>query len=610
MKIEHIFEYLYVKPAKCFRFWNSFVSYLLITMLSCLALFAYESSAQTCIPPAVGVPFASGPPIWWDPAQDPTHNPADPNSGIYNRIDDPRWKTASSITHGNGATEHVSLRALHHTSGGAQSVYLSWWIKVAPVFGTNNDLLYIGLKPNGSATGLLLRMTLTTAGAQDTSDYALDVSAVADDGSFGAPLDPDPAWTNNIRVWANQPVPNTWAIHVNVPIGTDLGTGDILGTDFNMWYEVLQGTLTAPIIEYTWPREADFAVSTVAFVETLPAPSTWPGFHLSSGTSDPLCATGGITIDVVDIGTEHPDGPGKISTINMNTFYARPTNKTGDPVDVGKVHARFRLANWGIQPDPNEVADPNQLWTEVRGLGNVTQSSPPDTIADGAHWNITGTWLPDNGIPEEAGWFDGTRWTHQCMLVELSGSDLEFLRSSIHRNMNFVAASKFEEEAQVSVVGLTPINPSDRDVYLYVETKNMPERVKDSDLYHRKVATTIDPRKVSTFFNKDDERPKVEQIADRMPTYVIHGYYDTGRTITVNEKSHPILRPMTSLGYFVTHEGKVDGWSHNLQGAEEIAPNFYKIAVPNNDTATITTTVKALQPSSFRRCFDWMQPKP
>src|SRR5207245_2591301 len=131
--------------------------------------------------------------------------------------------------------------------------------------------------------------------------------------------------------------------------------GVTLGTDFNMWYEILQGTPAMASLVYTWPRGPGFNVTSAAFVETLPQPATWPSFHLSTGSADPVCATGGIKIEVVDIGTNHPSGPGYISKTNVNTFFAKPTNKTSAPIDVGNVHARFRLANWGTQPDPNDI---------------------------------------------------------------------------------------------------------------------------------------------------------------------------------------------------------------------------------------------------------------
>lgn len=60
------------------------------------------------------------------------------------------------------------------------------------------------------------------------------------------------------------------------------------------------------------------------------------------------------------------------------------------------------------------------------------------------------------------------------MLVTLSGTNLNFLNDSVVRNMDFDHASLLSREAQISLVGLKPISPEPRDVYLAVEKINMP----------------------------------------------------------------------------------------------------------------------------------------
>jgi len=545
---------------------------------------------QTCVSEAVGVPFAPGPPKWWD-------STPPGSAAIFQRIDDPRWKRAAAITHGSGATEQVSFRALHHTDGTSQSMYFSWWAKVAPSATATDNLLYVGLKPSGVGTPILIKVNLTALNAKDTTDYAVSVHAVNNNGTFGPPINPDPAWTNNIRIWANTPM-NTWAIHVNVPIGSDLGTGFSLGPDFNMWYEVLQGTPAMPTgVIYTWPRGPGFSVTSMAFVETVPMPANWPSFHLNTGPADPVCQTGGITIEAIDIGTNHPSGAGYISKTLPNTFFAKPTNKTAAGINIGDVHARFRLANWGTQPDPNDIPGAaTNLWKDIPGLGDVTQSGA-GSIAPNAQWNITGTWTLN---PAEQAEFDGVnRWDHQCMLVELSGPNLVFLNNSVHRNMNFVTASRFQEQAQVSVIELPVIpgsNPN-RDVYLYVQTFNMPRVVTTPSpggpTGPRPSAGAVANNQV------EDERPQIEKLTDTEPTLIVHGYYDTGEKVVINGTERKMLRPLTSFGYFVKHQGSLKGWRHSLtrngQELTRVGPNFYKLSVPQNGAVTILTTIEAIE---------------
>ena len=73
--------------------------------------------------------------------------------------------------------------------------------------------------------------------------------------------------------------------------------------------------------------------------------------------------------------------------------------------------------------------------------------------------------------------------SHQCMLVELSSADSSVVltRSSIYVNMNVTRASVVREPARISIEGLAPTSSPPRDVYLYVQTFNMPKIATGGD---------------------------------------------------------------------------------------------------------------------------------
>jgi opacity protein-like surface antigen len=81
-----------------------------------------------------------------------------------------------------------------------------------------------------------------------------------------------------------------------------------------------------------------------------------------------------------------------------------------------------------------------------------------------------------------------------------------------------------------------------------------------------------------------------------MPTYRVHAYHDTGRRVTRNGTAFTILEPQNSFGYYVTHKGVLEGWRHSLTGAEQLAPNFYRVGVPHNGAVKIKTTIEAIEP--------------
>lgn len=564
---------------------------------------------QTCIPPARGVAYSSGPPRWFESP------PAPEAEAIYDRIDDPRWNMSSSITHGGtGTIEEVQFRALHHTEAGRQYLYLSWWTKVSPGDNATNHLLYVGLHPGGWAAGgpddnpLLLRVQVKNLsvvnGSQPTDREVklFDVDNVT--GLVGAELQiSSPHWTEEIHVWTDASA-GEWAAHARIPVDLDLGGGTKLppDQDFKMWYELLQEVPGAgAVVEVTWPRGPAFFLTGQLDSEVLPNPpaGVWPDFHLSTGSADPGCTAGGITIGVLDIGTEHPDGAGYIDKDNSNTFYARPWNRGSAPVDVDAIRATFRLANWGAQGNVFDIVNPGvELWKEVPGLIDLKQSGGGQ-IPPGGQWNITRTNWPEagNAVEEnELAKFNGVeRSDHQCMLVELFGNNVEFLNSSVYRNMNFVSASHYEEDVQVNVRGMTPAGetPPEREVLLHVQTLNMPtEETKRSP-----ENTEVE----NGYWQEPEgaERSRVEQIAGKLPTYIVRGYYDTGRTFKRSAETRRIFRPMTSFGYFVQHDGELLGWDHVLSGAEQISPNLYRLRT--DGVTTVRVAIEALEP------FDWKE---
>ena len=566
----------------------------------CIVLFillAKMNAQITCIPRSVGVPFQSGSPMWFE-----SPVPAGAVS-IVDRIDDPRWKLCSSLTHGgSGAIEDAQFRALYDDNG----VYLSWWTKFAEISGSTL-LLYTGLSMGpGTSQILLIKVTvsdLSIANSNSNANRQVELFIVDDaTGYISAPVAPAGSWIDSVHVWVDNPT-GTWAVNMYLPRNINLGNGVTINTDFAMWYEIFQEFPGSTLDTYTWPSSIDFVMT---HVDTVPDPNGWLGFHLSSGSSDPECVSGGITIEPLDIGTMHADGSNVISKTLPNEFFARPTNLSGDPIETDRIYARFRLANWGTQPDKWDIPDAaDELWKDIPGLSAVVQSPPPATIGDTESWDIRGTW---SLTPAEQATFDGVqRWDHQCILVELSGVDVYFLRSSVHRNMRFVPASTFKENAQINITGLPPFSEGnyERDVYLYVQTMNMPEKVKDNkqkiDQVSEKPDTTENAnikkeggvRITDEEIEKYIERSKAEELALTEPTYIVRAFYDSGKKIKLNETEYTIIRPMTAYGYFIKHEGSLAGWKHTLEGAEEIAPNFYKLSV--DSTAIVTTTITAVE---------------
>lgn len=591
-----------------------------------------------CVPFGFGGAYGPGPPAWFLPAGN--------GFARFNTwVDDPRWSGAASVTHGDGANHDVQFRALYSPqSAPGQFIYLSWWQKFALNTTTVNNRLYVGLS-NGTATpALLLRITFasTTPTAASGSAASATVHVVDVNGNVGAAI-PTPTWVNDMRVWIDQVTDqttmnpaeannaveaNNWAVHLRIPVGVNLGDAAntlTLGSSFNLWYELLQGTPATPIVVYTWPFSTSaqsFFVTTPGGIEKLPALSNWPQALLGENENNTAC--NGVTLDSGDIyvnNTAHGDGS-IISRSESNTFHAKPHNKTGGPVPIGNIQARFRIANWGVQPSSTDADPASGNWNTVgkrirdpadpnddeRGLDIVVQPGAGD-ILDNQQWDISGAWQPDSTAVEEAGFFNNTKSPHQCIQVELSsGAGVQFLRSSAFTNMRQVAASVFKETAEVSVVGLPTTTEGKRPVYLSVKRFNMPAEVA-SDAPKPgpiEVPPAPDREKIARAKSEgnEDQLAEQERFAEftqyerrflSEPSYVVRGYYDTGQRMRLQNEDRPILLPMVAFGYFVNHEGSLTGWKDNLTGLERIAPDFYQVKVPDNAAVKIGVQLEALE---------------
>jgi hypothetical protein len=553
-------------------------------------------------PIATGVPGNATPPDWLKVDAQGNHPPP-PFDGTP---DDPRWVGSFAQSFGDG-TDIVQVLFRGLTDAANASLYLSWLVNVDPQLTIGLDGVYVGFS---TAVGtVLVHITLVTDtttnfGVVGPNTFTPLVEVFSDGANPGWTSVSTPSWISDTRVWINYvpddrsgPNPTPWAIQMKVPVGP-LGPGLPTlqaGTNFNMWWGAELGTPSGSPVEYSWPGTQTIINS------NPPLPTTWPAATiLTPNSSNPNVGISMELFDSVtglfDLGTKNLDGTlrGDSSTIQFdshvppppldatapnhsNIFFAIPQFPPGmDPARKPLVQARFRIANWGSQ-----IGDVTpQSWQDIPGgLGR-----PFDPSKGACEFTWPTQELLDQGdqatLSLLKNFRTGTTTTDQCMLVQLSSSfpGETFVHDSVRRNMDLVRASKFSRNAEISIVGLTPFSRIPRDVYLYLETVNMPATVIDQS----------PPLERPNLFSTRGGRQDV-------PTYRVHVYHDTGNRTTVRGVSRPILEPQSSFGFFATHDGNLIGWAARLHGAIRIAENFYLLRVPNNGVATVNTVIQAIE---------------
>lgn len=345
----------------------------------------------------------------------------------------------------------------------------------------------------------------------------------------------------------------------------------------------------------TFQTESACSQTGVALLDTIPN-TTQPGIGTNNNPSS-----------LIEFSNSWP------GTNPTNTFYAVPLNyDLSNKVAAQVLHARFRLANWGSTPGnltntsfhdiPNltDILDQHGIsfasGTNTPGQGSITA---PWTLSEQDRCQFVG----QNSIPNSLDHPGGAQgdpncpnatpvyaW-HNCMLVTLTGTNIDFLQDSAFRNMDFASASSFEREAEVNIKGLPALGgAANRDIYLFLELRNMPSFPTvgygpASPAARRLAATAISAGQAAVGF--------AEQVKTT-PTYIVHAYYDTGKTVKIKGVSHGIWQPMTSFGYFVDHSGLLFGWQPRLEGATEVSPGLFKVTVPNDGAVKIKTTINTI----------------
>jgi len=575
-----------------------------------LLFFQKPAKAQTylCPPPPEGVyGLPGGPKFAESPAPDT----------FASQLDDPRWNGSWREDFATGSSTEVGVRVLKE----GNFLFLSLEAKADPNGAAiNSDAIYLGFSRDGT-TAEMVKVTMTAA---PPLTNAIQVSTInwwktTDAGATPWPKQGGPlpwASTATIHDWSGTGTGNgsAWAFNTKIDlaaVGSHLDGGGPLTTNFYMWFEINVQTAAGPI-PYDWP-----AGTTLGFTGTsavLSAGSAWWANVYPTMASN--CPTG-ISIDPMHIGVTPISGTGIPSTtVHYGTGHApndfvAVMDNGGSSIANGSVKARFRLANWGsaigVGGDWHDII-PSPGGGVPGTRDNVANQitfhcvNPPD-VSDTACYQ-----LPPGAPPD------------QCLLVELSqanGSGVKFLHDSARRNMDFVNASSFQRSAEISVRGLPPLPESTgtRDAYIYVRTLNLPEKtdgnkpvvIPDPVPYpgddggapgpdRPGVAAPQQPKPSP----KDQATPRYrmntyERVASVMPTYEVHVYHDTGRTRTEDGTTAKVLEPQAPFGYFVSHQGDLDGWKHALTGEgftlEEISPNFYHAKIPDNGSIKVKTKI-------------------
>ena len=199
-----------------------------------------------------------------------------------------------------------------------------------------------------------------------------------------------------------------------------------------------------------------------------------------------------------------------------------------------------------------------------------------------------------------------------------------FSTSSAWNNFNFDHASKLERMARIDIGALAP-----RDVFVYVQTDNMPAKVEQvpppsaetrtdkakgrSPAAHCRQPPRREwghwPARSSPGTSPKNSRGRCRAwrrrgssaIPTRQGDADLYGVRVERQRNDREDQSgtSKLLSPQPAFTLFVSHDGALDGWKHAFAGANgatvnEIAPNFYRISVGHEGYVDVVTSVEAI----------------
>lgn len=633
-----------------------------------------ECNVRMCFPTFTGVPGDNDAP---DIDGSVNHKPVAAGTALI----DAGWKGAHLYTFGNGTDESVAtIQAVKDGS----HLYFSFEVKTDTSF-HNDDLIILTLRPNNDSYSITdnggVLPTYDTGLNQDIRIFIYPVCTSGADGAGACSVSDVPAGLDEpglslikrnddprlIQVWRNSannwqagtitvPIGNSaadvintkvrshvegtnnfWSVELKLPVAAS-GNWPAISNDFLMYFNIIDVDASGNVAtasQHRWPEMGLNINHIITNVDTY----AYPNYEWGKATRNNMAACTGVSIDRSGIGTKtnmsavnpNPDNlggdgdivyqagdhtlPGYVNNKN-NRFYANVTNSGTGP--AANVTARFRIADWGYNG-----GWVNATWRDIPGTpSNPTASQ---TVPATGNFEYTLDWVVDKTeIDQYLDPRTSDHSAHQCILVELdSGSNVNFIKKSDYRNMNFNSvASVFEQAAVLSAkgYGAPPKGMDKHEFILKVDSRMLRPQISKPDGHDKPPADNVDSRMksaisvVATHDNQGvvDGRKGECDIKSTL-RWATTGYHNSGKDMFINGNKYRVITPTGGFGYYITHTGcdEVDHWDMEFSGMngaklDKMKNGSYKVKLAENETIKVNTQVEAKEESWLKKWWKWL----
>ncbi|MDX2507452.1 MAG: thrombospondin type 3 repeat-containing protein [Gammaproteobacteria bacterium] len=533
-----------------------------------------------CWRPHAGLPGTPVAPTIDGVVDGPTTVTHDGNTSTHQT--DIGWRGAHRVVYHNGTTvPHMAFQALRHNT--EDYVYLSFEVKndslsepdrVVVIFRPNINVAGASFEPNLNGD---IRLIVTP------DSNTVQVSTYSSGSWSGIPT------PTNLEFMAAADGADGWDLEMKVPSSstTSGGAWADFGTHFNFYFNVLRNNNN--VAEFGWPDNAHLVNGNIE--NYLYVASEW-----GIGTTD-TSACSGVYLTATDIRTNNsPDN--SINLLSTNTFFADVSNDS--VTTANNINVTFRIADWGITDGVSNNADWRVIPSSNPACPNAGANNNPtcskNVPAAGTTFSLDWT-----VAPSERDMYDPTAmppgYKHQCIMAELdSTSDANITVSSVFRNMNFnEIASVFQRKAKISATGLgTPPSGKTEHQFILQESRHEMKQmlIKDYMMQAKKQRAGG----ITHLPNFDDRDDIDEDTFLSQTQWLVHGYRETGVYVEIDSVKYPIIDPVSSFGYVITHIGdEVDEWKYGIEGAERVIDGEYRLSVPKDGASEIMTRVESIK---------------
>ncbi|MCX4242702.1 hypothetical protein [Paraliomyxa miuraensis] len=607
-----------------------------------LASFAFMPTARAasndvCVRQAQGVPFASKPtPEWW-------------NRSLSEAKREVRW-TGATVRTGSPQSSAPQLSTTRMIwDKGSKTVFFEFEVNGDPSFDPDEDFVMLAFSDEqGTSPGLFALFHplksysepgSTQAGIDGPvkTDVAHSVeyweaptfdSASTISGTDFQVLNP---WVKVDRISSNDVTTYKWKFSLALSVPVDQ---EQIRPNLRVYANVNMSLGSgAPAVQFpllcnpSTGKTCMMSESGSTIIETVPyqnMANTWP--VLVSSNPD---GCGGVKLSRELVGSDYQMSQSPLGNDPSYSFPSAtiPTsgarlragfhNDTDQTIASGSIEAEFRIADWGAQwQDWEKTA----TWTRILADQTITLQGD---VGAGRYAGESRQGLIQSGLFVPPTYQN----SHQCMHVRLKArtGGIHLAVDSVYRNMDIVSASVARRPGVIDLTDRPlPKGKTKHEVYLLVRTEHMPDpatcNAAKGKLYgcakggrilrERRALTKAQKRALKADFaarrtNLDQEQVDalLEQKdrkgvkTEELPFVVVYAMVDTGRRIDLPGKPKtPVLEQFSEFGYYVEHEGDLEGWESLLHGAEPVpgTNNLFKLEIEPKTVASVANTVRVL----------------